>query len=33
VASGYEIDIAGSRVKAEVSLKPMYDPAADRVKV
>lgn len=33
LASGYEIDIAGTRVKAEVSLKPMYDPAGDRAKV
>ncbi|WP_295508210.1 GcvT family protein [uncultured Sulfitobacter sp.] len=31
--SAYEIDIAGARVKAEVSLKPMYDPSAERVKV
>jgi glycine cleavage system aminomethyltransferase T len=33
LASGYEIDIAGTRVKAEVSLKPMYDPSSERVKV
>ena len=33
LASTYEIDIAGARVKAEVSLKPMYDPSAERVKV
>ncbi|MFL4469673.1 FAD-dependent oxidoreductase [Tateyamaria armeniaca] len=32
LASGYEIDVAGTRVKAEVSLKPMYDPKSDRVK-
>ena len=29
----YEIEIAGRRVAAEVSLKPMYDPKADRVKM
>ncbi|SFS90190.1 4-methylaminobutanoate oxidase (formaldehyde-forming) [Sulfitobacter marinus] len=33
LASSYEIDIAGTRVKAEVSLKPMYDPSSERVKV
>ena len=33
LASTYEIDIAGARLKAEVSLKPMYDPSAERVKV
>ncbi len=33
LASTYEIDVAGTRVKAEASLKPMYDPAAERVKV
>ncbi len=32
LASGYEIDVAGSRVAAEVSLKPMYDPDAMRTK-
>lgn len=32
LASTYEIDVAGTRVKAEVSLKPMYDPASERVK-
>ncbi|MGC6485038.1 MAG: GcvT family protein [Candidatus Puniceispirillales bacterium] len=32
LASHYEIDIAGERVSAEVSLKPMYDPAAERMK-
>jgi glycine cleavage system aminomethyltransferase T/glycine/D-amino acid oxidase-like deaminating enzyme len=31
--SSFEIDIAGSRVKADASLKPMYDPSAERVKV
>ena len=29
----YEIEIAGRRVAAEASLKPMYDPKADRVKM
>ncbi|MEP5152586.1 aminomethyltransferase family protein, partial [Planktotalea sp.] len=31
--STYEIDIAGRRVKAEVSSKPFYDPKSERVKV
>ena len=31
--SSYQIEVAGVRVKAEVSLKPMYDPKAERVKV
>ncbi len=30
--SDYEIEIAGVRVKAEASLKPMYDPKSERVK-
>ncbi|MBM1555083.1 GcvT family protein [Sulfitobacter mediterraneus] len=33
LASSYEIDVAGTRVKADASLKPMYDPASERVKV
>ncbi|MGR3501907.1 GcvT family protein [Pseudaestuariivita sp.] len=33
LASSYEIDVAGVRVKAEASLKPMYDPKSERVKV
>jgi 4-methylaminobutanoate oxidase (formaldehyde-forming) len=33
LASTYEIDIMGTRVRAEVSLKPMYDPGSERVKV
>ncbi|SFD84897.1 4-methylaminobutanoate oxidase (formaldehyde-forming) [Sulfitobacter brevis] len=33
LASSYEIDVAGARVRAEASLKPMYDPASERVKV
>lgn len=33
LASTYEIDVMGTRVLAEVSLKPMYDPASERVKV
>ena len=32
LTSTYEIDVAGTRVKAEASLKPMYDPKAERVK-
>ncbi len=33
LASTYEIDVMGTRVKAEASLKPMYDPTSARVKV
>ncbi|MBC6442995.1 MAG: GcvT family protein [Rhodobacteraceae bacterium] len=33
LASGYEIEVAGTRVVAKASLKPMYDPKAERVKV
>jgi glycine cleavage system aminomethyltransferase T/glycine/D-amino acid oxidase-like deaminating enzyme len=33
LSSRYEIDVAGTRVAAEASLKPMYDPASERVKV
>ncbi|WP_295312450.1 FAD-dependent oxidoreductase [Roseobacter sp.] len=32
LASEYHIDVAGTRVKAEASLKPMYDPNSERVK-
>ncbi|RVJ58066.1 FAD-dependent oxidoreductase [Sinorhizobium medicae] len=32
LAPGYEIEIAGTRVKAVASSKPMYDPKAERVK-
>ena len=32
LGSAYEIDVAGTRVRAEVSLKPMYDPKSERVK-
>ena len=32
LASSYEIDVAGQRIQAEASLKPMYDPAAERMK-
>ncbi|MEM6888936.1 MAG: FAD-dependent oxidoreductase [Pseudomonadota bacterium] len=33
LASAYEIDVAGTRVAADVSLKPMYDPRSERVKM
>jgi len=33
LGSSYEIDVCGVRVAAEVSLKPMYDPKSERVKV
>ncbi|MEM7026472.1 MAG: aminomethyltransferase family protein, partial [Pseudomonadota bacterium] len=32
-ASDYEIEIAGARVKAAASLKPLYDPSASRVRM
>ena len=32
LASTYEIEVAGVRVKAEASLAPMYDPKAQRMK-
>jgi 4-methylaminobutanoate oxidase (formaldehyde-forming) len=32
LASAYEIDVAGTRVAAEASLKPMYDPSGARAK-
>ncbi|MGR3464491.1 GcvT family protein [Limimaricola sp.] len=32
LASRYEIEIAGTRVAAEASLKPFYDPASERMK-
>ncbi|MFZ5710550.1 MAG: GcvT family protein [Pseudomonadota bacterium] len=32
LSSTYEIDVAGRRVKAEASLKPMYDPRGERVR-
>ena len=33
LSSTYEIDIAGKMVKSEVSLRQMYDPKSERVKV
>ncbi|MER8432624.1 GcvT family protein [Mesorhizobium caraganae] len=33
LSSSYEIEIAGERFTAEASLKPMYDPKAERVKI
>ena len=33
LASTYEIDVAGTRVRAEASVKPFYDPKSERVKV
>ena len=32
LASNFEIDVAGTKVKAEASLKPMYDPTGERTK-
>ncbi|MGD1925603.1 MAG: FAD-dependent oxidoreductase [Paracoccaceae bacterium] len=33
LASSYEIDVAGTRVVAEASLRPMYDPKSERVRI
>jgi len=33
LSSAYQIEIAGTRVAAKASLKPMYDPKSERVKV
>ena len=33
LAASYEIEVAGTRVAATASLKPMYDPKSERVKV
>ena len=33
LASKYEIEIGGNRVAAEASLRPLYDPKSERVKV
>ena len=33
LASSFEIDVAGTRVRAEASLKPMYDPEGSRPKM
>ena len=32
LASSYEIDVAGQKVAAEVSFKPLYDPTSERMK-
>ncbi|MET4101713.1 glycine cleavage system T protein [Roseovarius sp. MBR-78] len=32
LASRYEIDVAGTRVRAEASLRPLYDPASERMR-
>ncbi|MEM8792387.1 MAG: FAD-dependent oxidoreductase [Pseudomonadota bacterium] len=33
LGSTFEIDVAGTRVQAEASLKPMYDPRSERVRI
>ena len=33
LASRYEIEIAGTRVPAQASLRPMYDPKSERVRM
>ena len=32
LASRYEIDVAGTRVGARASLRPLYDPKSERVR-
>ena len=32
LASSYEIEVAGTRIAAEASLKPLYDPKSERVR-
>jgi len=32
-SGGWEIEVAGTRIPASASLRPMYDPRAERVKV
>jgi 4-methylaminobutanoate oxidase (formaldehyde-forming) len=32
LASSYEVEVAGTRVKATPSLKPLYDPKSERVR-
>ncbi len=32
-AGAYEIEVAGERVPAKASLRPMYDPKSERMKV
>ena len=31
-SGGWEVDVAGQRYPAEVSLRPMYDPTSARVR-
>lgn len=31
--SNYEIDVAGEKIQADVSLKPMYDPKSIKIKL
>ncbi|MGH1483423.1 MAG: GcvT family protein [Geminicoccales bacterium] len=33
LASSYEIEVAGTKVRAEASLKPLYDPRSERVRI
>ncbi|MEM6498088.1 MAG: glycine cleavage T C-terminal barrel domain-containing protein, partial [Pseudomonadota bacterium] len=33
LSSSYEIEIAGTRVRATASVKPLYDPKSERVRV
>jgi len=33
LASSYEIEVAGTKARAEASLKPLYDPRSERVRI
>ena len=33
LSDGYEIEVAGERFQAEASLKPLYDPKSERVRM
>ena len=33
LASNYEIDVAGSKIRADVGINPIYDPKSNRVKI
>jgi len=33
LASNYEIDVAGSKIRADVGINPIYDQKSDRVKI
>jgi len=33
LSSSYEIDVAGNKIDADVSFKPMYDPKSLKIKI